>query len=68
MFINSSSFADGKIAVTCNKMGGRTVSTGVHKKATSGTTHVAIIMDDTDAKSVAGKTWVRGMFLISRRR
>ena len=61
MFINSSSFADGKIAKVhaCNKMGGKNQSPPVSiSRLPSGTTHVAIIMDDPDAKSVAGKTWV----------
>ena len=61
MAINSTSFADGKIAKVhaCNKMGGKNQSPPVSISGLpSGATHIAIIMDDPDAKSVAGKTWV----------
>ena len=60
MSVSSSSFADGKIAkyTPVPKWAAEPVSTRVHKWATLGATHIAIIMDDPDAKSVAGKTWV----------
>ena len=61
MAISSSSFADGKIAKVhaCNKMGGKNQSPPLSISGLpSDATHIAIIMDDPDAKSVAGKTWV----------
>ena len=61
MFISSTSFANGKIAKAqaCKKMGGKNQSPPVSITGLpSGATHIAIIMDDPDAKSVAGKTWV----------
>jgi len=61
MAIGSTSFADGKIAKVhaCTKMGGKNQPpplsiSGLPSEAS----HIAIIMDDPDAKSVAGKTWV----------
>ena len=61
MAISSSSFDDGKIAKVhaCTKMGGKNHSPALSASGLpSDTTHIAIIMDDPDAKSVAGKTWV----------
>ena len=61
MAIGSTSFADGKIAKVhaCTKMGGKNQSPPVSISGLpSDVTHIAIIMDDPDAKSVAGKTWV----------
>ena len=61
MAINSSSFTDGMIAKVhaCNKMGGKNQSPPVSITGLpDGSSHIAIIMDDPDAKSVAGKTWV----------
>ena len=61
MSVSSSSFADGRIAKVhaCKKMGGKNQSPPVSISGLpSGATHIAIIMDDPDAKSVAGKTWV----------
>jgi Raf kinase inhibitor-like YbhB/YbcL family protein len=61
MAISSSSFADGKISKVhaCTKMGGKNQSPPVSISGLpSDATHIAIIMDDPDAKSVAGKTWV----------
>ena len=61
MAVSSSSFAGGIIAKVhaCKKMGGKNQSPPVSISGLpSGATHIAIIMDDPDAKSVAGKTWV----------
>jgi len=61
MAIDSTSFAGGKIAKihACNKMGGKNQSPPVSITGLpSGSSHIVIIMDDPDAKSVAGKTWV----------
>ena len=61
MAISSSSFVDGKISKVhaCTKMGGKNQSPPVSISGLpSDATHIAIIMDDPDAKSVAGKTWV----------
>ena len=61
MAIESTSFVTGKIAKVhaCNKMGGKSQSPPLSISGLpSDATHIAIIMDDPDAKSVAGKTWV----------
>ena len=61
MTIGSTSFADGMIAKehACTKMGGKNQSPPVSITGLpDGSSHIAIIMDDPDAKSVAGKTWV----------
>lgn len=61
MAIESASFVDGKIAKVhaCTKMGGKNQSPPLSISGLpSDATHIAIIMDDPDAKSVAGKTWV----------
>ena len=61
MAIESTSFVNGKIAKVhaCNKMGGKSQSPPLSISGLpSDATHIAIIMDDPDAKSVAGKTWV----------
>ena len=61
MAISSSSFTGGMIAKVhaCSKMGGKNQSPPVTITGLpDGSSHVAIIMDDPDAKSVAGKTWV----------
>ena len=61
MAIDSTSFVDGKISKVhaCNKMGGKNQSPPLSISGLpSGATHIAVIMDDPDAKSVAGKTWV----------
>lgn len=61
MELNSSSFSDGKIKKesACSKHGGQDISPQISiSGAPSGTTHFAVIVDDPDARSVAGKTWV----------
>lgn len=61
MDLGSTSFVGGKIAKesACSKHGGGDVSPQITiSDVPAGTTHFAIIMDDPDAKSVAGKTWV----------
>ena len=61
MAIESTSFVDGKIAKVhaCNKMGGKNQSPPLSISGLpSDATHIAIIMDDPDAKSVVGKIWV----------
>ena len=61
MSVSSSSFDNGMIAKVhaCNKMGGKNQSPPVSITGLpDGSSHIAIIMDDPDAKPVAGKTWV----------
>ena len=61
MAIESTSFVNGKIAKVhaFNKMCGKSQSPPLSISGLpSDATHIAIIMDDPDAKSVAGKTWV----------
>ena len=61
MSVNSSSFVNDMIAKVhaCNKMGGKNQSPPVSITGLpDGSSHIAIIMDDPDAKPVAGKTWV----------
>ena len=61
MAISSSSFTGGMIdkVHACKKMGGKDQSPPVSIIGLpDGSSHIAIIMDDPDAKPVAGKTWV----------
>ena len=61
MSVSSSSFVNGMIEKVhaCNKMGGKNQSPPVSITGLpDGSSHIAIIMDDPDAKPVAGKTWV----------
>ena len=61
MSVSSSSFVNGMIdkVHACNKMGGKNQSPPVSITGLpDGSSHIAIIMDDPDAKPVAGKTWV----------
>ena len=61
MSVSSSSFVNGIIdqVHACNKMGGKNQSPPVSITGLpDGSSHIAIIMDDPDAKPVAGKTWV----------
>ena len=61
MSVSSSSFTNGMIdkVHACNKMGGKNQSPPVSITGLpDGSSHIAIIMDDPDAKPVAGKTWV----------
>ena len=61
MTLSSSSISSGKIdkAHACQNHGGNNKSIPIDIKGIpAGTSHLAIIMDDPDAQSVAGYTWV----------
>ena len=60
--ISSSAFEDNKQIpkiYACSRQGGKDVSVPIDfKNLPEGTVSISLIMDDPDAKSVAGKTWV----------